>query len=189
MRGGKNFRAMHIEIDRLDEEGAAFTHIYAPDELALEDERAQLSGAMHVAGHAAKKRDQVRVTGKLEGAVKVQCDRCLHPVASPLQTEFDVAYAPAFVLDEAEADEVKELHDEDLILAFYEGDQLDVDELVREQVLLALPMRLLCREDCKGLCLACGADLNRDLCACAQPEVDPRWSALAALKRDGNGQA
>ena len=180
---------MHIEVDRLDEAGAPFAHTYAPDELALEDERAQLSSATHVEGHAAKQREQVRVTGKIEGAVEVQCDRCLRPVASPLQTEFDLAYAPASVLDEAEADEVKELQDEDLIVAFYEGDRLDVDELVREQVLLALPMRLLCREDCKGLCLSCGADLNNDPCACAQPEVDPRWSALAALKQDGNGQA
>jgi len=67
--------------------------------------------------------------------------------------------------------------------AAYEGDAVDLDELVREQILLALPSRRLCREECKGLCPTCGADLNAGRCACEQREVDPRWSALADLDK------
>ena len=68
-------------------------------------------------------------------------------------------------------------------LAAFEGDSIDLDELVREQILLALPTRHLCREDCKGLCQKCGADLNAGDCSCEQGETDPRWAALADFKR------
>src|SRR5215213_1677197 len=81
-----------------------------------------------------------------------------------------------------------ELQAEDLILSAYEGDAVDLDELVREQILLALPSRHLCREDCKGLCQKCGANLNDAPCSCEQGEVDPRWAALADLKKDVNGE-
>src|SRR5215213_1252628 len=81
-----------------------------------------------------------------------------------------------------------ELQAEDLILSAYEGDAVDLDELVREQILLALPSRHLCREDCKGLCQRCGANLNNGPCSCEQGEVDPRWAALADLKKNVNGE-
>jgi uncharacterized protein len=81
-----------------------------------------------------------------------------------------------------------ELQAEDLILSAYEGDAVDLDEVVREQLLLALPSRHLCREDCQGLCQKCGANLNDGHCSCEQGEVDPRWAALANLKKDANGE-
>ena len=68
----------------------------------------------------------------------------------------------------------------------YDGDRIDLDEIVREQILLALPTRQLCAEDCKGLCPSCGANLNEKACGCEQQQTDPRWSALEALKR-GDG--
>ncbi len=82
------------------------------------------------------------------------------------------------------ADENVELQKDDLIRSVYEGDAVDLDELVREQILLALPTRTLCREECKGLCPECGANLNAGECDCAQKEIDPRWAALADLKKD-----
>ena len=72
--------------------------------------------------------------------------------------------------------------DDDVDFAPFEGDEIDLGELFREQILLAIPMTPLCREECKGLCPVCGADLNAGECSCERGEIDPRWSALADLK-------
>ncbi|HEX8069822.1 MAG TPA: DUF177 domain-containing protein [Pyrinomonadaceae bacterium] len=170
---------MQIDIEPLPETGRPFAHTYAPAELSLEDERARLRGDVRVAGHARRKGRRVQVAGTVETEVEVNCDRCLAPVNVPLRAEFDVSYEPA---EAAEADEHAELHDEDLAASVYEGDRLDVDELVREQIMLALPARSLCREACRGLCPTCGQDLNAQACACEQKEIDPRWAGLAAIK-------
>lgn len=171
---------MHIEVERLDEAGESFAHTYAPGALALNDERANLIAATSVAGTASRKGEQVRVSGKLTGTAEVGCDRCLRPVALPLAIEFDVQYIPAEIA-RGVAENI-ELLDEDLNASVYDDGAVDIDELVREQVLLTLPLRILCQEDCKGLCPTCGADLNTETCGCEQREIDPRWAALADLK-------
>lgn len=172
---------MQIEVDSLDEAGAPFAHSYADAELDLEDERARIAGETQISGRAARKSEQIRVHGALQTNVEVLCDRCLTPIETHVAIEFDVTYVPLAIDASKEA---SELQDEEMSFSVYEGEAIDVDELVREQVLLALPTRLLCREDCKGLCPTCGADLNRQTCACKQREVDPRWAALAALKNN-----
>jgi DUF177 domain-containing protein len=172
---------MHIEIESLTEAGRPFTHTYGPAELSLEDERARLVGATEVAGRASRKRQRVHLRGTIATELEVYCDRCLAPVGVPLNTEFDVRYDPP---DADDASENVELQGEELEASIYTGEQIDLDELVREQVLLALPTRSLCREDCKGLCPTCGADLNAQDCNCEQREIDPRWAGLAALKKD-----
>jgi uncharacterized protein len=101
-------------------------------------------------------------------------------VRLPLEVEFDTAFIPQ--ASEAGKTENVELLSADMGLAAYEGDAVDLDELVREQILLGLPSRRLCREECKGLCPKCGADLNAGDCSCEQGEADPRWSALAEWK-------
>jgi uncharacterized protein len=174
---------MRIEVDKLNEAGAPFAIVYAPEELQLEDELTRLVSEAKLEGRASKWREQVRLRGAINASVEVRCDRCVAPVVIPVNTDFDVTYVPTEVLTtDAEATELQE---DDLTFATYEDDELDIDELAREQLLLALPARHLCREDCKGLCLTCGEDLNTQLCHCEQQETDPRWAALAALKKDG----
>lgn len=172
---------MRIEVDKLKEAGTPFAHVYAPDELELEDELLRVASEAKVEGRASKRREQVRLNGRVDAAVEVRCDRCLAPVVVPVNADFDVTYIPA---EAAETEsEATELQADDLSFAVYEGVSLDIDELAREQLLLALPARQLCREDCKGLCPTCGADLNTQPCRCEQQEIDPRWAALAALKK------
>jgi len=178
---------MRIEVEKLNEAGAPFTAVYTPEQLPLEDELTRLVSEAKLAGRASKWREQVRLRGTIDASVEIRCDRCIAPVVFPLNAEFDVTYVPEEVLTtEAEATELQE---DDLTFATYEGDELDLDELAREQLLLALPLRHLCREDCKGLCLTCGEDLNTQACHCEQQDIDPRWAALAALKKDGNGES
>ena len=172
---------MRIEVDKLKEASTMFASDYALDELPLEDELMRLASEAKVEGRASKKREQIRLQGMINASVEVACDRCAAPVIVPLNTNFDVTYLPVEALTvDAEATELQE---DDLNFAAYEGDSIDIDELAREQILLALPARQLCREDCQGLCPACGADLNTRTCQCEQQEVDPRWAALAALKK------
>ncbi|HEU4594120.1 MAG TPA: DUF177 domain-containing protein [Pyrinomonadaceae bacterium] len=166
------------------ETGESFAHTYAPGELSLEDENVRLIGEASVEGRASRKRDEVKVKGIIRGAVEVACDRCLKPVAGALEVEFDAAFIPKERA--ASASENVELQEEDLAVSFYEGEAVNIDELVREQILLALPTRQLCREECLGLCPTCGKDLNAEQCSCQQGETDPRWAALADLKNNGN---
>ena len=178
---------MRIEVDKLSEAGVAFARTYRPDELPLEDELTRLVSETKVEVRASKWREQVRLRGTINASVEVRCDRCVAPVVVPLDAEFDVTYVPAEAL-KAES-EAAELQADELTYAAYEGDELDIDELALEQLLLALPTRQLCREECRGLCPACGADLNTQACRCERHDPDPRWAALAALKNDANGES
>ncbi|HEV7889022.1 MAG TPA: DUF177 domain-containing protein [Pyrinomonadaceae bacterium] len=172
---------MRIEVENLKEKAEAFSHSYATGEVELEDEGARLVAPAEVRGEASLKGEEVRVRGEIKTEVELLCDRCAAPSRAPLEVEFDTRFIPQ-ALAVGEADNVQ-LLTEDLGLAAYEDGAVDVDELVLEQILLALPSRNLCREDCKGLCQKCGANLNAGQCSCEQGETDPRWAALADFKR------
>lgn len=175
---------MKIEIERLTEGGEDFERTYTPEELSLEDEFARLATRVRVSGHASRKRGEVEVKGSLDTTVELPCDRCVVPVVFPVNVDFkaELGFADA----NAGGAEATELQDADMDFSTVEGDAVDLDEIVREQILLALPARNLCDQDCKGLCPTCGANLNERECDCGHKEIDPRWSALAALKsRDG----
>ena len=171
---------MRIEVENLTEAARPFAKTYAPGEIELEEEQASLASEASVRGSARRKGEEVRLRGEIRAEVEVACDRCLSAVRVPLEVEFDTAFIPR--AKAAGRAENVELLTEDMGLAAYDGDAVDLDELVREQIVLAIPSRRLCREECKGLCPTCGADLNAGRCACEQREVDPRWSALADLK-------
>jgi uncharacterized protein len=171
---------MRIEVENLTAAGEPFAHTYGPAEVELDEEGARLVSDAAVEGRASRKGEQVRLRGTIRTEVEILCDRCAAPERAPLAVEFDTSFIPQEV--EAAKEENVELAPEDLLLSAYDGGAVDLDELVREQVLLALPSRHLCREDCKGLCPKCGTDLNAGDCSCEQSEVDPRWSALAGLK-------
>ncbi len=175
---------MRIEVENLTEKGEAFSQVYEPGQVELGEEGARVAGETTVEGRASRKGEEVRVRGQIRTEVELSCDRCLAPRTTPMEVEFDTSFIPQAAAS-AETDNV-ELLPEHLIVATYEGDAVDLDELVREQIVLALPSRHLCREDCKGLCPRCGADLNAEHCSCDTTEVDPRWAALADLKKDQN---
>jgi len=177
---------MRIEVENLTATATPFEHTYRPEEIDLDEEGAQVITEADVRGGATRKGEQVRLRGEIKTEVELLCDRCAAPERAPLAVEFDTSFIPQEV--EAVKAENVELAAEDLLLSAYEGGAVDLDELVREQILLALPSRHLCREDCKGLCQKCGADLNAGQCSCEQGEVDPRWAALADLKRGVNGE-
>lgn len=176
----RGVQVMRIEVEGLTAAASPFEHTYRKDEVELEEEGARLIADAAVRGSASRKGQEVRLRGEIRTEMELLCDRCLAPARTPLEVQFETSFIPQEV--EAVKAENVELQAEDLVLSAYEGDAVDLDEVVREQILLALPSRHLCRDDCKGLCQKCGADLNAAHCSCEQGEIDPRWSALADLK-------
>ena len=120
----------------------------------------------------------IRLRAHFKGNFELLCARCLEPVRIPLAGDFDLIYRPISV--ETEAGEHAITEDETEI-GYYEKNGLLLEDAVREQVLLNLPGRALCQQECKGLCPRCGANRNLADCGCGEVPADPRWNALAGL--------
>lgn len=122
--------------------------------------------------------DDIRVRAGLHGQFELLCARCLTSVPTPLEASFDLIFRPAGV--DAEPGE-HAISEDETEIGYYEKSGLPLEDVVREQVLLTLPGRILCREECKGLCPHCGADRNASECGCVESSGDPRWGALAGI--------
>jgi uncharacterized protein len=116
--------------------------------------------------------DEVLARGTIRARFDVPCARCLEPAVVTI----DAAFATTFVPAGTEGGEAED--DPDILT--YVGDEIDIGGLLREQIVLGIPISALCRPDCKGLCPQCGKDLNEGPCDCSAP-TDPRWAALNKL--------
>ena len=116
---------------------------------------------------------------KLETGLEVACARCLEPVQLPVERSFDLLYRPLGV--DAGRKELSVTAAEAEI-GYYQGEGLLLEDVLREQVLLSVPLKTICREDCKGLCAHCGKNLNEGKCSCADDLEDPRWAALKEIR-------
>jgi uncharacterized protein len=126
--------------------------------------------------------DKYVLDGDLSGGLQVLCDRCLEPYHWELRSAFRVFLAlPIGETDRAEV----ELAEEDLEVNFIRGEEIDLDEIIREQIYLSLPMKSLCRENCTGLCPTCGNDLNAGNCQCHREQGHPAFLKLKNLKIEG----
>jgi len=157
---------------------ADFAHVYQPDELSSFDERVSLVAPVNVTGKVRLAGTEVLVNGHIETRAQVECDRCLKPVELPVNVDFDLQYITGGAYESSGA---AELTEDELSVSVFDGEAIDVDEIVKEQILLAVPTRTLCRPDCKGICPDCGIDKNTGDCNCGATEVDPRWAALKNL--------
>lgn len=127
--------------------------------------------------HLMRTGNDILVQGELRGELIVPCARCLAPVKTPLIITLEDVFTPTLDIVTGQAIKPEE---EDQALWIDEHHILDLREVLRQYVLVALPMRPLCRADCRGLCAHCGKNLNEGPCDC-KPEPDPRWAKLAAL--------
>jgi uncharacterized protein len=118
------------------------------------------------------------VAGRLGTRLEVECSRCLEPFEVPVDALVDLRYVP-HERNTGEGDQ--EVADDDLGTAYYRDGMLDLIELMREQFVLALPMKPLCSDDCRGLCPQCGTNLNKAPCDCVPAWEDPRMAQLKAL--------
>lgn len=132
-------------------------------------------GLMHInAGVLAR--------GHLSAIATAACARCLEPVAAPLAFELEEVYAPTLDIVTGKSVTPEE---EDQALWIDEHHILDLSEVLRQNTLIAMPLQVLCSQDCRGLCPSCGQNLNLGSCAC-QAETDPRWAVLTDLLKNTN---
>jgi uncharacterized protein len=126
--------------------------------------------------------EEVRIAGSLQTTLETSCSRCLEPARCDVSKQFDLFFRQRdeFMFDE---DDEIELTEKDTRTAFFSGTQLAIGDILREQVLLALPMKTLCRLDCKGLCPTCGTNLNVKSCTCPKEQFNPNMDALLEIKR------
>jgi uncharacterized protein len=121
----------------------------------------------------------IRLRGHWNGNFQLPCARCVEPVAMPLEGEFDLIFRPLGA-DAGPAE--RSISAVETEIGYYQKDSLLLEDVLREQVLLSLPVRTLCKEDCKGLCPRCGGNRNSQACSCEEGQADPRWDALADLR-------
>jgi uncharacterized protein len=145
---------LELEVDL----GEKYFAQWREEDPGLEFSGARINGALRLEKH---NRD-VLVRGHLQGSLQMACSRCLEPFGGPVDVDFDLLMAPG--PGPGGGDE--ELSAQDLDLDYYTGETLDLEPLIREQIILMVPLKPLCREDCKGICPKCGAVLNLEACRC-----------------------
>jgi len=123
--------------------------------------------------------DDIRIRSTYNGRFEALCARCLDPVEHSLAGQFDLLFRPTGADGEASEHSITTSETE---IGYYQKDGVLLEDVLREQVLLSLPAKTLCHEDCKGLCPHCGRHLNSETCACSETVTDPRWTALSSLR-------
>ena len=169
---------MRFELATLEGAKGTFAHSYAEGELVLEDERLQLVQPPVVSGEIRREDRRAHVQGRVAARVQLECDRCLNLIDLPVDSSFDLEYVTQ---QDYQAQQAVELTEDDLDLTVFDGEVIDIDALVTEEILLAVPDHVLCQENCKGICPGCGADRNSVDCSCHTEDTDPRWAGLKEL--------
>jgi uncharacterized protein len=170
---------MKLDLGKIRQALTRFERTYEPSEVEMADDAYGIVAPVQLGFDLQKDHDKFRLAGNVRTELEVPCSRCLEPYRFPVDVTFDQRYLPQ---PEAAALEEREVAEEDLETSFYRDDQIDLNELMREQFYLALPMKPLCRDDCKGLCSQCGTNLNTGTCNCGPAWEDPRLAALKELK-------
>ncbi len=178
---------MFLDIKQLELHPLEFEEEFQPDVIDVGGEakirtplktsgRAEVVEEHHGKNHVIK---DIRLRGRLSAGLELQCARCLEPVREDVKREFELLYRPLGV--DAGRDELS-VTDAEAEIGYYQGDGLLLEDVLREQVLLALPLKVTCRPDCKGLCPQCGKNLNQEQCSCSKELEDPRWAALKEVR-------
>ncbi len=167
-----------LNVGQMREARARIDRTIAADAFPPDHEVFRLVAPVGVAADVFRDRDQFRLVGRVRTEIELTCCRCLEAYRKPVDESFEVLFLPhAASTGEGE----REIEDDDLAVAYYQKDVIDLGQLLQEQFYLAVPMKALCREDCRGLCSSCGINLNTASCACTTAWEDPRLAALRGL--------
>lgn len=172
---------MLIEVAEIPQEGLTVSLRAEPVVLCLPDRGPPAEAHADAVLKLTRTDRGVLAEGEVASTLSLVCSRCSEPFTLPVREPFSVFYqeSPA-----ASAEEEVELGPADLDTDFLAQGRLDLSALLHENLLLALPVQPLCREDCQGLCPGCGANRNEEGCSCAGPPADPRFAILDRLKRE-----
>lgn len=170
---------MFLEIRELEQKPIRFEQSLPPGAIRFDSDFEQL-GPLTVSGTAELRAatEEIQVQGHLHVPVQFVCDRCAETFTHEVDETFDLLYRQD---SEDYGGAEIEIKASESNVGFYDGPGLELNEIVKEQVLLAIPLQRLCREDCKGICPECGKNRNESSCQCHTQKIDERWSALRNL--------
>lgn len=181
---------MFLSVKEMELRTVRFDQTFAPGKIDFSAAAVRQASPLRATGSASlveAAEGEVRIKGQLTVEMEADCDRCLGIARLPIETAFDLFYipAPAARADHhhrgpSREDEI-ELDEGESEVGFYEGSGLELADVLTEQILLALPMQRICREECKGICPVCGKNRNEVTCACSVKPADDRWGALRNL--------
>ena len=166
---------MFIVVEELEDHWVKFDEAFPPGHVDYLTEGIQQVAPLEVHGAARLLAGEIEIRGQLSTTMEAICARCLDPVLHPVHRDFDLVYRSIRTMTRGDEFEVPRGEEE---LGFYHGDGLLLEDMAKEQVLLSLPMKSVCRSDCRGLCPQCGGNLNRESCGCASRKINPRWERL-----------
>jgi uncharacterized protein len=175
-----------LRIQALDEGANHLELVGAALDLDLDPSFVRAVGPIAARVDAFRAGEKIEVRGRVAGQVELNCDRCLAPLRRPVLAELRV-YAERREPRDRRSDE--EVREDDLGIVYHDGRFVDLTDEVRQVFLVEVPWHVLCREDCRGLCPRCGADLNVGACGCPVEVHDHRWAELAALRGEAPGEA
>jgi len=173
---------MFLSIKEMELRKIRFDETFQPGQIDFTGEDLTQASPLRVIGSAellANLEGEIRIQGKYTVELTAACDRCLVLARFPLDTGFDLFYRPMADIAHEEEIEIDEAETE---IGFYEGGGMELEDILREQVLLALPMQRVCSEVCKGICPVCGKNRNDIECECKIETTDDRWGALRKLE-------
>jgi uncharacterized protein len=171
---------MLLDLTRYRQPEAHFSRTFQPEEVAQQGDPYRIVAPVALDFDILKDKARFRLVGTARTELELGCSRCLEPFRLPADLSFDQRFLPA---TEMAAEHEREVQEDDFDISYYRDDQIDLNELLREQFYLALPMKPLCTEGCRGLCPQCGINLNTGTCTCAARWEDPRLAPLKGLVR------
>lgn len=173
---------MFLSVKEMELRKVRFDETFDPGQIEFtgeEIEQVSPLAANGVAELLAHSDGEVRIQGRYTVEMASQCDRCLGRARFALDAGFDLFYRPASQIAHEEEVGIDEGEAE---IGFYEGGGMELEDILREQVLLALPMQRVCSDVCKGICPVCGKNRNESECGCSLETRDDRWGALRKLE-------
>jgi uncharacterized protein len=171
--------SMRLDLSQLHGQAKHYERRFEPSAFDPQDDDYRVAAPVELTLDVEKAGgDAFRVNGHATTRLMLECGRCLDDFELPFDATFELRYVPAI---DAATEAEREISEDDLATSFYREGHLDVIEMLREQFQLALPMKPLCAEACRGLCPECGANLNRTDCGCTPKWEDPRLAVLKGL--------
>jgi uncharacterized protein len=166
---------VRITLEELELHPVVVSKTYAPGTLDYHGADFRQVAPLKVDAVAELVGSEIRILGRLGTRLDACCDRCLTSVAIPVEQDFDLFYRPLSTIAREEEVEVPE---DELEVGFFSGDGIELADVVTEQVILSVPMKVVCQTDCRGLCPVCGANLNLGKCGCVPTKETSPFSFL-----------
>lgn len=175
-------RKYFVDLKDLSNAKISFESSFEPGIIDFSGDNIAQIGTFDWAASAERAGGEIRIAGSLKTTMELMCSRCLEPARYEISKPFDLFFRQR---DEQMFDEDEEvaLTEFETRTAFFTGTRLAIGDILHEQILLALPMKALCRVDCKGLCPTCGTNLNSSTCNCPKEQFSPHMGTLLELKR------